>query len=64
VAIVLLYKKACNKMNFISVMEDIGESINGTIVRGIICNLLLIIQLNVINIPDMTYCMTSADIFR
>jgi hypothetical protein len=51
-------------MNFISVMEDIGESINGTIVRGIICNLLLIIQLNIINIPDMTYCMTSADIFR
>lgn len=35
-------------------MEDIGESINGTIVREIICNLLLIIQLDIINIPVMT----------
>jgi len=43
-------------------MEDIVESINGTIGRGIIfCNLLLIIQLDVINIPVMTYRMTSTD---
>jgi len=45
-------------------MEDIGESINSTIVREIICNLLLIIQLDKINIPVMTYCMPSTDTSR
>jgi len=50
------------KQAITAAMEDIVESINGTIGRGIIFrNLLLIIQLDVINIPVMTYRMTSAD---
>lgn len=57
---ITLKKQAIKRIT--TVMEDIVESINGTIGRGIIfSNLLLIIQLDVINIPVITYRMTSAD---